>query len=136
MKYGKRVFRDEEVEYLNTLPAVRHASPTRITYEDAFKLECLARDRKGESPTRVFREYGLAPEVLGPKRIERCMSRWRSDPSLQDALNKDGETNPMLSDDNEDRRERLIREQAMHIVTLENEVRRLRAIIKRERRVK
>lgn len=31
----------------------------------------------GDSPTALFRKAGLGPEVIGSKRIERCVARWR-----------------------------------------------------------
>ena len=34
------------------------------------------RAENGESPTVLFREAGLGPELIGEKRIERCMHRW------------------------------------------------------------
>lgn len=38
----------------------------------------------GESPTYLFREAGLGPELIGEKRIERCMDRWRKKMQLED----------------------------------------------------
>nr|WP_191997338.1 hypothetical protein [Bifidobacterium sp. SMB2] len=129
MGHGRRIFLDEEIDYLNSLSAVRHATRTRITYEDAFKIECLRRDRNGESPTRVFREAGLGSELLGSKRIERCMSRWRSDPNLQTALERYDDGAGVPSTGGTDPRDALIRRQAARIAALEIEVRRLRALM-------
>ncbi|PJM74343.1 hypothetical protein CS006_03295 [Bifidobacterium primatium] len=126
------MFLEEEIDYLNSLPAVRHATQARITYEDAFKLECLRRDRRGESPARIFREAGLGSELVGSKRIERCMSRWRSDPNLQTALERyDESTRVLAATGGTDPRDILIREQATRIAALEIEVRRLRALLSR-----
>lgn len=51
----------------------------RIRWAAWFRREVVSRTRAGEGPTRVFREHGLGPEVIGRKRIERCMARWRHD---------------------------------------------------------
>lgn len=50
----------------------------RITYSDAFKQVCTIRYLAGESPTKIFREAGLPPELVGYKRIERSVARWKA----------------------------------------------------------
>lgn len=70
-------FTEEERRRLQTLPAVARVTETRITYTKAFREECMARYWRGESGTQIFREAGLGPEVIGHKRIERCLARWR-----------------------------------------------------------
>lgn len=74
---GKAAFSDDEVAYLRSLPAVRHATSRRIMYTEEFKRELMTRYVRGESPTGVFREAGLGPERIGRKRIERCVAHWR-----------------------------------------------------------
>lgn len=66
------------VDYLSMLPAVKTVTGQRIFYADRFKRRVAAGCRRGESPVRMFREAGLGPEVIGYKRIERCVARWRS----------------------------------------------------------
>lgn len=66
------------VDYLTTLPAVKTATGRRIVYAERFKRRVADGCRRGESPVRMFREAGLGPEVIGYKRIERCVARWRS----------------------------------------------------------
>lgn len=48
----------------------------RIYYNDSFKREVVRRYQQGESPASIFREHGLGSEVIGYKRIERCIFRW------------------------------------------------------------
>ena len=38
---------------------------------------CTIRYLAGESPTKIFREAGLPPELVGYKRIERSVARWK-----------------------------------------------------------
>lgn len=73
-----REFDDETRQYLESLPAVRRVSGSRIYYEEGFRWECLRRYEAGESPTELFREAGMSPELIGRKRIERAFDRWRS----------------------------------------------------------
>ncbi|NEG95478.1 hypothetical protein GFD17_01655 [Bifidobacterium sp. SMB2] len=76
---GKR-FTPEQQAYLRGLPAVREVSETRIRYSKAFRRHCVERYRAGASPTELFREAGLAPTLIGAKRIERCIARWKNSP--------------------------------------------------------
>ena len=64
-------FSDEEIQLLRGLPAVSNVTRDRITYSDTFRQVCTIRYLAGESPTKIFREAGLPPELVGYKRIER-----------------------------------------------------------------
>lgn len=75
MRNGK--FTIKERAYLSSLPAVKNVSATRIKYEEWFRTECMCRYDAGESPVAIFREAGLDPELIGYKRIERCIARWK-----------------------------------------------------------
>lgn len=71
-------FTAEELRYLRSLPAVAAVSAGRIRYTEAFKRICMRQYRQGKSPARIFREAGLDSALIGYKRIERCIARWRS----------------------------------------------------------
>lgn len=68
----------DELQMLRDLPAVANVSKGRITYSNAFKQVCVIRYLAGESPTKIFREAGLPPELIGYKRIERSVARWKA----------------------------------------------------------
>ena len=68
----------DELQMLRDLPAVANVSKDRITYSNAFKQVCVIRYLAGESPTKIFREAGLPPELIGYKRIERSVARWEA----------------------------------------------------------
>ncbi|MCH9274912.1 hypothetical protein JS533_001235 [Bifidobacterium amazonense] len=76
---SRTVFTSDEVRYLASLPVVANATETRITYTRAFKRDCLARYLRGERPVDLFREAGLTPELIGRKRIDRCVARWKAE---------------------------------------------------------
>ena len=67
--------------YLRGLPAVERVSVTergaRIIYAPWFIDECIRRYKAGEGPVAIFRSHGLGPDIIGRKRIERCIARWR-----------------------------------------------------------
>ena len=68
-------FSDEEIQLLRGLPAVSNVTRDRITYSDTFRQVCTIRYLAGESPTKIFREAGLPPELVGYKRIVRSVAR-------------------------------------------------------------
>lgn len=78
MAGGQGLFTLKEVAYLRSLPAVKEVNATRITYSDRFKVECVRRYFKGESARKIFRDAGLDPSLIGTKRIERCIARWKT----------------------------------------------------------
>lgn len=75
---GGGSFSADELQMLRKLPAVANATKDRITYADTFKRVCVIRYLAGESPTKIFREAGLPPELIGYKRIERSVARWKA----------------------------------------------------------
>lgn len=77
MTSGGGMFSAEEIAYLKTLPAVADATAKRITYTEEFKIGVVQRYVQGESPVEIFREAGLEPALIGYKRIECAVARWR-----------------------------------------------------------
>lgn len=74
---AQKPFSDEERRYLASLPAVASVEGDTIRYAPAFRRECMERYDLGEAPTKIFREAGLDPDLIGRKRIERSIARWR-----------------------------------------------------------
>lgn len=72
-----RPFSAREIRYLQSLPAVERVTQDRITYTEEFKRDCIRRYNAGESPAQIFRRAGLDSSLVGYKRIERCIARWR-----------------------------------------------------------
>ncbi|OZG60737.1 MULTISPECIES: hypothetical protein [Bifidobacterium] len=77
-------FTRAQIRYLNALPAVGRVTEDRITYTEDFKIQVLLLDAMGEGPVSIFRHAGLPPELIGYKRIDHCMARWRRSPELAD----------------------------------------------------
>ena len=77
---GRKDRPDESPESREGPHAVAWVTRTRITYKDSFKRDAVTRYRQGESPVRIFREAGLDPRIIGNKRIERCIARWKREP--------------------------------------------------------
>ena len=70
-------FTDEQMRLLKRNDAISEVSRTRIYYREWFQIQAIMKNRLGMGPTRIFTEAGLPPSLVGYKRIERCMSRWR-----------------------------------------------------------
>lgn len=87
---GARGFSVREIKYLQSLPAVEHVTRTRIEYTEGFKVDCLRRYMAGESPAKIFRRAGLDSQLIGYKRIERCIARWKKMYHLDDVRRPSG----------------------------------------------
>ena len=77
-----RTFTEQEIESLEALPAVAHASASRIVYSHEFQLYCMHRYLHGEKPSVIFASVGLPSRLIGYKRIERAINRWKRDSNL------------------------------------------------------
>lgn len=64
--------------YLRSLPAVDMVTDTRIYYTSEFRRDAMRQYGAGGSPAQIFRDAGLDPKIIGYKRIERAIARWKS----------------------------------------------------------
>lgn len=72
-------FTDAERLQLEALDAVERVTPSgMIRYAPAFRRLALEEYGRGKSPMRIFADAGFPVEILGNKRIERALARWRS----------------------------------------------------------
>ncbi len=67
----------EDVRTLSNNPYVMDANESRILYTPEFKRHFMEEYNAGKGPTRIFRESGFDPKMLGGKRIERATARWK-----------------------------------------------------------
>ena len=81
-----------EIEYLRTLPAVESVTENRITYARAFQIDCMRRYLRGERPSSIFIAAGLSPSVVGHKRVERNIARWKHDEQIMREAKRAEET--------------------------------------------
>lgn len=135
---GGGVFSMRERRYLESLPAVRRVVGRRIYYTDSFKRECIRRYRQGESPQMIFNDAGLWSHLIGYKRIERCIARWKRSVKMGEegdvvggGVSGDGavRVEPVGISENSGRggdiRDLMLAQQACRIAALEQEIRRL-----------
>lgn len=87
-------FTAKERAYLSSLPAVKSVSASHIRYSDCFRVEVMCRYNAGESPSAIFREAGLDPKLIGYKRVERCIARWKQQ-ERDERRKRKGAMNPL-----------------------------------------
>lgn len=98
----------KEIAYLRSLPAVDNVGRDRIRYAQWFKNDCIVRYRGGDSPARIFREAGLDSSIIGYKRIERCVARWRREiPQKAQLSGHDLRSQPLQSGESNDQAQRI-----------------------------
>lgn len=89
---ARRQFSLAEIEYLRTLPAVESVTESRITYARSFQVDCMRRYLHGERPSSIFIAVGLSPSVVGHKRVERNIARWKHDEQIMREAKRADET--------------------------------------------
>lgn len=72
-------FSPSERRYLCRLDAVDSCTQTRITWNKYFIRHVEHELESGARPVDVFRSAGVGPEIIGSKRVERCVARWRKE---------------------------------------------------------
>ncbi|OZG60651.1 transposase [Bifidobacterium lemurum] len=128
-------FTPEQLEYLRMLPAVKSVNGSHIYYSSQFQKECMRRYAQGERPSKIFRDAGLSPQIIGHKRIERCIARWKQLDHLSDGEDGDegDEIFNMRRDPVDDNRMllQLLMQQSNYTQVLQQENTKLRETVKR-----
>ena len=88
----------------------------RITYSRDFQVRCMAQYLRGNGPTSIFASAGLNPKIVGSKRIERAIARWKADPQIM------LEAQSFANEAAADQRDLLVISQSMTIAWLEKKV--------------
>lgn len=88
----------------------------RITYSREFQVRCMAQYLRGNGPTSIFASAGLNPKIVGSKRIERAIARWKADPQIM------VEAQSFANEAAADQRDLLVISQSMTIAWLEKKV--------------
>ncbi|KAB8287560.1 hypothetical protein [Bifidobacterium avesanii] len=120
---GEPAFTDEQVKYLEGLPAVRAVHGDRIFYEPWFSRSALQQYAKGVKPGEIFASAGMPESLVGAKRIERSMARWRAN---RDKILKGTDQKLVIMTPSYGEKDRVIASQAVRIYRLEQELEALR----------
>ncbi|BBH22591.1 hypothetical protein Back11_39360 [Paenibacillus baekrokdamisoli] len=57
---------------------VLHVSEKSISYSPAFKLAALKAYQQGKTPQEIFIDAGFQLDVIGSRKPNECLKRWRS----------------------------------------------------------
>ena len=68
----------EHQKLLKMNPHIEKVSEKSITYKDSFKLIAIEEYMKGKTPSEIFRQAGINPEIIGRDNPKRCLRRWRN----------------------------------------------------------
>lgn len=67
----------EQQELLGINPNIEKISEKSITYKDTFKLMAIEEYAMGKTPSEIFKQAGINPEIIGVKNPTRCLERWK-----------------------------------------------------------
>ena len=67
----------EQQELLRINPNIEKISEKSITYKDSFKFMAIEEYAKGKTPSEIFKQVGIDPEIIGTKNPGRCLVRWK-----------------------------------------------------------
>lgn len=71
-------FTAHEIRQLEANPNVLHVSEKAITYSPEFKLAALEAYQKGCTPQQIFVEAGFLLSIIGNRKPQECLKRWRA----------------------------------------------------------
>ncbi|WP_408011623.1 HTH domain-containing protein [Pseudalkalibacillus sp. A8] len=58
-------------------PNVRHVSDRSITFQPEFKVKAVKENLEGKGPMDIFKEAGFDVDIIGHKKPNQCLKRWR-----------------------------------------------------------
>lgn len=74
---SKILFSEDQIEELRKNPYVKNVTHKSIMYTDEFKEIAVKLYQGGEIPRSIFTDNGFEIAVIGIKRVETSLTRWR-----------------------------------------------------------
>jgi len=74
---SKRIFTQEEIEYLLGNVNVAKCSNRSITYTTEFKVKAIELYEQGFMSTEIFNQAGFDLHLIGKDQPTQCLGRWR-----------------------------------------------------------
>ena len=75
---SKILFKDAQVKKISKNKWIKNITNKAITYTDEFKYKLVKEcENYKKFPQDVFRECGIAPEIIGERRYNAAANRWR-----------------------------------------------------------
>ena len=73
---SKRIFTENQIKGLLNSAHISRCSERSITYTKDFKLLAIKLYGQGLTPAEIFRNAGLALDLVGKKQPKACLKRW------------------------------------------------------------
>src|SRR4051812_1351545 len=75
---SKIIFNEHQRRILATNPNVASVSDRAIQYTPDFKLRAVKENLSGKGPATIFSENEFDLEIIGIKKAQSALSRWRT----------------------------------------------------------
>lgn len=74
---SKIIFNEQQLRLLEANPNVASVSERAIQYTAEFKLRAVKENRAGKGPKQIFEENAFDVEMIGVKKAQSALNRWR-----------------------------------------------------------
>lgn len=75
---SKIIFNEHQRRQIEANPNVASVSDRSIQYTADFKLKAVQENLAGKGPAQIFREAGFDLDIIGLKKAQSALSRWKS----------------------------------------------------------
>lgn len=75
---SKILFNEHQRKQIEANPNVASVSDRSIQYTAQFKLKAVQENLAGKGPVQIFKEAGFNLEIIGIKKAQSALSRWRN----------------------------------------------------------
>ena len=75
---SKIIFNEHERRVLESNPNVSSVSDRAIQYTSEFKIQAVKENLDGKGPAQIFIEAGFDLEMIGIKKAQSALNRWRT----------------------------------------------------------
>ena len=81
-------FTPEELDIIRINPYVVSVTAAKITYSLAFKKFAVEQAKNGLKATEIFRQAGLAPEIIGDSRMKSALKAFKKEAKSPEGLHE------------------------------------------------
>ena len=74
---SKIIFNEHQQRQLEANPNVKSVTERAIQYTPGFKLQAVKQNQAGKGPAEIFQAAGFDLEVIGVKKAQSALARWR-----------------------------------------------------------
>ena len=74
---SKIIFNEHQRRQIEVNPNVASVSDRAIQYTAEFKLKAIQENQSGKGPAQIFREAGFDLEIIGLKKAQSAIKRWK-----------------------------------------------------------